>query len=41
VAKWLGDSGFVSDKSTNNVCGSVGKDFVNHACGHEFESRLK
>jgi len=21
--------------------GSVGKDFVYHACGHEFESRLK
>jgi len=23
------------------LCGSVGKDFVYHACGHEFESRLK
>jgi len=22
-------------------CGPVGKDFVYHACGHEFESRLK
>jgi len=23
------------------LCGSVGKEFVYHACGHEFESRLK
>jgi len=23
------------------LCGSVGKDFVYHACGHELESRLK
>jgi len=26
---------------TDSLCGSVGKDFVYHACGHEFESRLK
>jgi len=24
-----------------SLCGLVGKDFVYHACGHEFESRLK
>jgi len=24
-----------------SLFGSVGKDFVYHACGHEFESRLK
>jgi len=24
-----------------SLCGSVGKDFFYHACGHEFESRLK
>jgi len=24
-----------------SLCGSVGKDFVCHACGHEFESRPK
>jgi len=23
------------------LCGLVGKDFAYHACGHEFESRLK
>jgi len=27
---------------STSLCGSVGKDFVYyHACGHEFESRLK
>jgi len=24
-----------------SLCGSVGKDFVYHACGHEIESYLK
>jgi len=24
-----------------SLCGSVGKDFVYHACGHEFESRME
>jgi len=24
----------------NSFCGSVGKDFVYYACGHEFKSRL-
>jgi len=24
-----------------SLCGSVGKDFVYHACGHEFETRLE
>jgi len=28
-------------ESRVSLCGSVGKDFVYHACGHEFESRLK
>jgi len=31
----------VAEQNTNSLCGSVGKDFVYHACGHEFESRLK
>jgi len=24
-----------------SLCDTVGKDFVYHACGHEFESRLQ
>jgi len=26
-------------KEENSLCGSVGKDFVKHACGHELKSR--
>jgi len=30
-----------SSQKVASLCGSVGKDFVYHVCGHEFESRLK
>jgi len=31
----------VSYQTKASLCGSVGADFVNHACGHEFKFRRK
>jgi len=38
---WEGKFSLIPLRLMDSLCGSVDKDFIYHACGHEFESRLK